>query len=308
MSTAGSNQDDENSVQNQTRPQTRADRLKWMNNPETVHSMADVAEDGAGQPVKDGSSFCLTEGESVIASKNTARAEAAAREQAWEEAIVNTNKAAAESAADLSTDELLSQWSGQKQARKARGPALQDEIIKRIRNEIDQELEQIRNDGYPLGPTLILMARAFGKDPRQWLPADKVSNLFIEAVLYSAGLDLPWGFDSIPDYAELKYIFGQDRRFTRVYRYDKYRPKETAADFSRCPIEDGDIAIWINQESKLSGLLEKAEEGRHNILSAGCPDSPNGFIYTTLEFFVQSYAPTNTTPDVVYRLLKLGPV
>lgn len=307
MTTSGSNQDDETSAQDQQRAQTRADRLKWMNNPETVHSMTDVAEDGSGQPLQPGGSFCLTEGESVIASKSTARAEAAAREQAWEEAIVATNKTASETlAADFSTDELLSQWSGQKQARKARGPALQEEIIQRIRSEIDLELEQIRNEGYPLGSTLVLMARAFGKDPSQWLPADKVSNLFIEAVLYSAGLDLPWGFDSIPDYAELKYIFSQDRRFTRVYRYDKYRPKETAAEFARSPIEDGDIAIWINQENKLSGLLEKAEGGRHNILSAGCPDSPNGFVYTTLEFFAQSYAPANTTPDVVYRLLKTG--
>ncbi len=117
---------------------------------------------------------------------------------------------------------------------------------------------------------------------------------------------MPWGFDSIPDYAELKYILSQDKRFTRVFRYDKYRPSESAVDFSKCPVEDGDIAIWINQETKLSGLIEKAEEGQHNILSAGCPDSPTGFIYTTLEFFVQTYAASNTTPDVVYRLTRLG--
>ncbi len=177
MTTSGSNQDDENSEGAQKRPQTRADRLKWMNNPETVHSMTDVAEENPDVPAGDGSAFCLTEGESVIASKTTARAEAAAREQAWEEAIVSTNQISL-SAADEppSTDQLLSKWSGQKQARKARGPALQEEIIKRIRNEIDLELEQIRLSGYSLGSTLILMGRTFGQDPSQWLPAEKVSQ------------------------------------------------------------------------------------------------------------------------------------
>ena len=314
MTTSGSNQDEEKSVEAQKRDQARADRLKWMNNPEAVHSMADVAEDDSKERDKEGRSFCLTEGESVIASKVTAKAEAEAKELAWEEAIVNTNQISAVTLAGaLSTDELLSQWSGQKQAQKARGSGLQDEILKRIRTEIDLEIEQIRaqsclsgnSSGYSLGPTLILMARAFGKDPRQWLPADKVSNLFIEAVLYSAGMDLPWGFDSIPDYAELKYLLGQDKRFSRIFRHDKYRPKESAAAFAKCQIEDGDLALWVSPEIRLSGLIERAEEGQHNILSAGCVDSPTGFIYTTLEFFVQTYCAKSPTPDVVYRLVSL---
>jgi hypothetical protein len=309
MTTSGSNQDEEKSAEAQKRAQARADRLKWMNNPEAVHSMADVAEDGTTAQSKEGGSFCLTEGESVIASKTTAKAEAEARELAWEEAIETTNQVPGSvTASAMSTDELLSQWSGQKQARKSRDSSvLQDEMLKRIRSEIDLELEQIRHEKYPLGSTLILMARTFGKDPRQWLPAEKVSNLFLEAVLYSVGMDLPWGFDSIPDYAELKYILGEDKRFTRVFRHDKMRPKESAADFAKCHIEDGDIALWVSPEIKLSCLIERAEEGRHNILSAGCVDSPTGFIYTTLEFFVQTYAAASPTPDVVYRLLRLGP-
>jgi hypothetical protein len=311
MTTSGSNQDEEKSAEAQKRAQARADRLKWMNNPEAVHSMADVAEDATGQQAKDGSSFCLTEGESVIASKTTAKAEAEARELAWEEAIVTTSQIpTATLAGALSTDELLSQWSGQKQAQKARGSGLQDEILKRIRSEIDLEIEHIRgqsySSGYSLGTTLILIARAFGKDPRQWLPAEKVSNLFVEAVLYSAGMDLPWGFDSIPDYAELKYILGEDKRFTRIFRHDKLRPRESAAEFARCHIDDGDIAIWVSPEIRLSGFIERAEEGHHNILSAGCVDSPTGFIYTTLEFFVQTYASKGPTPDVVYRLARLS--
>jgi hypothetical protein len=304
---SSSNQDEENRVEADKRGQTREDRLKWMNNPETVHSMADVAEDDNKEKIQAGSSFCLTEGESVIASKTTSRAVAEARELAWEEAIAGAGQIPSKDlAAGLNTDELLSQWSGQKQARKAQGPALQDEIVKRIRNEIDAELEQIRAQNYPLGVTMILMARAFGKDPRQWLPSERISNLFIEAVLYSAGMDLPWGFDSIPDHTELKYIFGQDKRFMRVFRHDKFRPEESAVEFARCPIEDGDIALWVNPEIKLSCLLERAEEGCHNVLGSGCIDSPTGFIYTTLDFFVQSYAPKNPTPDVVYRVLRLN--
>jgi hypothetical protein len=315
MTTSGANQDEEKSAEALKRAQARADRLNWMNNPEAVHSMADVAEDATEGSTRPGSSFCLTEGESVIASKTTAKAEAEARELAWEEAIVGTGQIpGAALAGAMNTDELLSQWSGQKQAQKARGAALQDEILKRIRSEIDLELEQIRNQsyssgntsGYSLGSALILMARAFGKDPRQWLPAEKVSNLFIEAVLYSAGMDLPWGFDSIPDYAELKYILGEDKRFTRVFRRDKLRPNESAADFAKCHIEDGDIALWVSPEIRLSGLLERAEGGRHNILSAGCVDSPTGFVYTTLEFFASTYATKDPTPDVVYRLARLG--
>jgi len=141
--------------------------------------------------------------------------------------------------------------------------------------------------------------------PRQWLPSDKVSNLFIEAVLYSAGLELPWGFDSIPDYAELKYVLSEDKRFSRVFRHDKMRPRESSAEFAGCPVEDGDIALWVSPEIRLSGLIEKAEGGAHNILSAGCADSPTGFIYTTLDFFVQTYAAKSPTPDVVYRLTRI---
>src|ERR1700679_1153751 len=137
MTTSASNQDEEKSAEAQKRAQTRADRLKWMNNPEAVHSMADV-EDPAGEPAKDSSNFCLTEGESVIASKTTAKAQAQARELAWEEAIESTSQIpTAALAGSMSTDQLLSQWSGQKQAQKARGSGLQDEILKRIRSEID---------------------------------------------------------------------------------------------------------------------------------------------------------------------------
>jgi len=307
MTTSGSTPDEQKEAEAQQRAKARADKLVWMNNPETIHSMADVPDEVAGEAAKDGSSFCLTEGASVIASKETARAEAEARGQAWEEAIVNANAIPTQALVQaLTTDELLSQWSGQKQAQKARGAGLQDEILKRLRQEIDLEIEQIREKAYPIGSTLILIARAYGKDPRQWLPADKVSNLFLEAVLYSVGMDLPWGFDSIPDYAELKFILSEDKRFTRVFRADKMRPKESAADFAKCPIEDGDIALWVSPEVRQSALIERAEEGHHNVLSAGCVDSPTGFIYTTLEFFAQTYAAKSPTPDVVYRLVRLG--
>jgi hypothetical protein len=266
--------------------------------------MADVAEDETGEQGKEGSAFCLTEGESVIASKITAKAAAEARETAREEALVSDSQLPTNSANTLDTNQLLSQWSGQKQAQKVRESGLQDQILKRIRSEIDSEIEQIRDHGYPIGTTLILIARAFGKDPRQWLPAERVSNLFLEAVLYSAGMDLPWGFDSIPDYAELKFILNEDKRFTRVFRKDKLRPRESAVEFANCPVQDGDIALWINPEIRLSGLIERAEQGRHNILSAGCIDSPTGFIYTTLEFFVQTYAAKSPPPDVVYRVAR----
>ena len=263
------------------------ERRRWMNDPETIHSMSDVAHTGDETQALP---FCLTEGESVIASKTTAISEALARESA------------------LSTDQLLSHWSGQKAARKAKGPPLQDELVRRIRVEIEAEIADILQNDYPIGATLVLIARAFGKDPRQWLPADKISNLLIEAVLYSAGMELPWDFDSIPDYAELKYILGEDRRFARIFRTDKLRPKESLSAFSQCPIEDGDIALWTSPGLRLSGLLEKAEGGRHNILSGGCVDSPTGFLYTTLDFFIESYAQSCPTPDVVYRVKSLAPV
>jgi hypothetical protein len=267
--------------------QTADERRRWMNDPETIHSMSDVAHTGDETQALP---FCLTEGESVIASKATAISEALARESA------------------LSTDQLLSHWSGQKAARKAKGPPLQDELVRRIRIEIEAEIADILQNDYPIGATLVLIARAFGKDPRQWLPADKISNLLIEAVLYSAGMELPWDFDSIPDYAELKYILGEDRRFARVFRTDKLRPKESANAFSQCPIEDGDIALWTSPGLRLSGLLEKAEGGHHNILSGGCVDSPTGFLYTTLDFFIENYALSCPTPDVVYRVKSLAPV
>ncbi|MBU6454059.1 MAG: hypothetical protein KGS72_19930 [Cyanobacteria bacterium REEB67] len=267
--------------------QAAAERRRWMNDPETIHSMSDVAHTGDETQALP---FCLTEGESVIASKATAMSEAHARQNA------------------LSTDQLLSHWSGQKAARKGKGPPLQEEIVKRIRREIEAEIAEILQNEYPIGATLVLIGRAFGKDPRQWLPADKISNLFIEAVLYSAGMELPWDFDSIPDYAELKYILGEDRRFTRIFRTDKLRPKESANAFSQCLIEDGDIALWTSPGLRLSGLLEKAEGNRHNILSGGCVDSPTGFLYTTLDFFIETYAQSSPTPDVVYRVKSLEPV
>jgi len=286
----------------QKRAQARADRLRWMNNPAAAHSLSDVGSNAdlnananpdaaAGPQAKQATAeapepFVLTEGESVLASKNTARAAQEAQ------------------TAQLSTDELLSQWSGQKK-QKGRSVNVQDQLIKRVRAEIDLEIDEIREQSYSLSSTLILIARAFGKDPRQWLPSDKASNLFIEAVLYSAGLELPWGFDSIPDYAELKYILSEDKRFSRVFRHDKMRPRESAAEFARCSVEDGDIALWVTPEIRLSGLIEKGEGGGHNILSAGCSDSPTGFIYTTLDFFVQTYAANSPTPDVVYRLVRM---
>jgi|GEM_PF-2655178 len=296
-----SENEDGQQAEAQKRAQARADRLRWMNNPAAAHSLSDVGSDvGQNAKVNPGATagppagqakaeapepFVLTEGESVLASKNTAKAAQEAQ------------------AAQLSTDELLSQWSGQKQ--KGRSVNVQEQLIKRVRAEIDLEIDEIREQSFSLSSTLILIARAFGKDPRQWLPSDKASNLFIEAVLYSAGLELPWGFDSIPDYAELKYILSEDKRFTRVFRHDKMRPRESAAEFARCSVEDGDIALWVTPEIRLSGLIEKGEGGGHNILSAGCSDSPTGFIYTTLDFFVQTYAAKSPTPDVVYRLVRM---
>ncbi|MBS2007476.1 MAG: hypothetical protein JST01_10570 [Cyanobacteria bacterium SZAS TMP-1] len=291
--TMSENEDKQKREEAEKRAQARAERLRWMNNPEAAHSLSDVAPEGRGsEQNKAAAAFLLTEGDNVIASKTTARAEAEA-------------KSTGAATAQLSTDELLSQWSGQKQKQKARRSSVQEELLQRVRAEIDLEIDEIREQGYPLGSELILIARAFGKDPRQWLPSDKVSNLFIEAVLYSAGLDLPWGFDSIPDYAELKYVLSEDKRFVRVFRHDKGRVNESAAEFAACPIEDGDIALWASPDVQRSGFIERAEGGRHNILSAGCEDSPTGFIYTTLEFFINTYATKSPTPDVVYRLTRL---
>ena len=301
MTSSGSNQDDDQSIEiatdaiadDQAKAAEKANRLKWANNPETIHSLSDVASPVVGEPLNAQQAFLLTEGESVIASKATARAESMQKESARD------------SFPQVTTDQLLSHWSGQKVARKSRGPNLQEQIFKRIRDEIEVEIEAICQADYQLGTALILIARAFGKDPRQWLPGDKVSNLFIEAVIYSAGLTLPWDFDSIPDYAELKFIMGEDKRFSRIFRSDKLRPQESAEAFAQCKIADGDIALWVNPAVRQSGFIERAEGGQHNILAGGCIDSPTGFIYTTLEFFMQTYAGKNPTPDVVYRLEKL---
>jgi len=303
MATPGSNDEEEKAAEAQRKAMARAEKLKWSNDPETVHSMADVDEEFSNQTKNAISPFLLTEGESVIASKTTAKAEAAARTSVSEE-IKNSSEGSLSGSA-INTDQLLSQWSGQKQAQRAKSTAQQDALLKRIRSEIDHEIEQIKQSGHPLSATIVLIARAFGKDPKQWLPADKISNLFIEAVLYSVGMDLPWGFDATPDYAELKYILGEDKRFTRVFRKDKLRPNESAADFAGSFLQDGDIILWVTPEIRLSGFLERSQAGQYNILAAGSPDSPTGFIYTTLEFFIQSYAAGNPTPDAVYRLSRI---
>ena len=223
----------------------------WMNNPDTIYSLSDVS-DVAGQPGQE-TSFVLTDHGNVVASKATARQEAHSKSPAQNSSMVSA---------------LIPGQPGQ--------PG--QNLIGRIRSEIENEVKALELSDLPLGVKLVLIARAYGRDPQQWLPGDRVSNLFVEAVLYSAGLNLPWGFDSVPDYAELKYVLGQDKRFDRVFRVDKLRPQESARLFAACSFEDGDLAIWASNGRRLSCFLEKAESVdsetvAYNVLSAGCLDS-----------------------------------
>lgn len=162
-------------------------------------------------------------------------------------------------------------------------------------------VEEINRQNQSPGDKIVLIAQALGEDRKRWEgEATSKCYRFVETVLRKAQAPLLWEENKQPDLSSMKVEF---LKYPKDWRIAYHRISGEAAErfHARFVPQNGDIAIWDNQQVMLVGILEATFDKRGNILylSLEGNDHRASFEYRSLDWLVlnDNYGP----PDLIVR-------
>lgn len=154
--------------------------------------------------------------------------------------------------------------------------------------------------GMPAGKIADVAYKLGHEQPRRWQDAPDgpgKCNIFLDTVLRSSGVKLPWAADKIPSVHTMRLQLEADKAHFDCYKFEPGR-----TDKAMQQMQPGDIVIW-DQTNHYQGLDYPLQHcgvmGRDGIIHYAGSKETNGYNFRPLNDFTSS--PFYGSPIAVFR-------